>query len=206
MSEAVLASIRPEYCALIASGKKTIEVRKSKPKLDPPFTAYMYQTKGVWTPDMMPWTGAHRGKVIGEFVCDKITDFEAEFVEDNCLNAIRRFDRDDDGDKYSFFETSNARFNPDDCELCRRSCLSFAAIRKYIGYSEFGVFYGWNISDLKIYDKPRELSEFWKPDKCEYATDAGCTYKYFCTRSAQINRCGEKLTRPPQSWCYVEAI
>lgn len=60
--KSVLISIQPKWCKLIASGKKTIEVRKSKPQLDTPFKCYMYETK------------EGRGKVIGEFICDKIVD------------------------------------------------------------------------------------------------------------------------------------
>ena len=45
MSKAVLISIRPEWCDKIASGRKTIEVRKTKPKLDTPFKCYIYMTK-----------------------------------------------------------------------------------------------------------------------------------------------------------------
>lgn len=58
--KAVLLSIRPKWCELIASGKKTLEIRKTAPKLEPPFKCYIYETKG---------------KVIGEFVCDGIEEF-----------------------------------------------------------------------------------------------------------------------------------
>ena len=44
--KSILQSIRPQYCELIAAGKKTIEVRKTRPKLDVPFKAYIYCTKG----------------------------------------------------------------------------------------------------------------------------------------------------------------
>ena len=43
--QSVLISIRPQYCELIASGKKTIEVRKTRPKLETPFKCYIYCTK-----------------------------------------------------------------------------------------------------------------------------------------------------------------
>lgn len=36
--KAVLISIKPTWCAKIASGEKTIEVRKTKPKLETPFS------------------------------------------------------------------------------------------------------------------------------------------------------------------------
>ena len=66
--------------------------------------------------------------------------------------------------------------------------------------------YGWHISDLVIYDKPKELSEFWSADKCPYVSEDGCTYKYHCFRAGQTKRCGSPIKRPPQSWCYVEEV
>lgn len=43
--KAVLISIKPQWCDLIATLKKTIEVRKTKPKLDTPFKVYIYCTQ-----------------------------------------------------------------------------------------------------------------------------------------------------------------
>lgn len=43
--KSVLISIKPQYCELIASGKKTVEVRKRRPKLQTPFKCYIYCTK-----------------------------------------------------------------------------------------------------------------------------------------------------------------
>ena len=45
MSKAVMLSIRPKWCEKIASGEKTIEVRKTRPKLDTPFKVYIYCTQ-----------------------------------------------------------------------------------------------------------------------------------------------------------------
>ena len=42
--KAVMISIRPEWCAKIANGQKTIEVRKTSPNLKPPFKCYIYCT------------------------------------------------------------------------------------------------------------------------------------------------------------------
>ncbi len=36
MSKSVLISIKPKWCELIASGKKTVEVRKTKPAIKTP--------------------------------------------------------------------------------------------------------------------------------------------------------------------------
>ena len=66
--KSVLLSIKPEWCELIASGKKTLEVRKTKPKLNTPFKCYIYCTKGKSD-------NQSSGKVIGEFTCDDMTSF-----------------------------------------------------------------------------------------------------------------------------------
>ena len=58
MNKAVLISIRPEWCEKIINGQKTIEVRKTRPKMDTPFKCYIYK--------------CGNGKVIGEFLCDEI--------------------------------------------------------------------------------------------------------------------------------------
>ena len=44
--KSVLISIKPKYCELIANGKKTVEVRKTRPKIKFPFKCYIYCTKG----------------------------------------------------------------------------------------------------------------------------------------------------------------
>lgn len=93
MSKSVMLSVRPKWCEKIASGEKTIEVRKTRPKLDTPFKCYIYCTQsgvalGAW--------GKH-GKVIGEFTCDRIDrlapanepygiyDIDDDYVLQTCL-------------------------------------------------------------------------------------------------------------------------
>ena len=63
MSKAVLISIRPEWCEKIINGRKTIEVRKTRPKMTPPFKCYIYK--------------CGNGKVIGEFLCDEIININS---------------------------------------------------------------------------------------------------------------------------------
>ena len=91
MSKAVLISIRPKWCELIANGTKTVEVRKTRPKLETPFKCYIYCTSGrpdlnifLYSPERLMQdyldTGSMKslncplgnGKVIGEFTCDRI--------------------------------------------------------------------------------------------------------------------------------------
>lgn len=152
MNKAVLISIQPKWCELIASGRKTIEVRKTKPKIPTPFKCYIYCTKSkdkiFWQNKLYRYIDdrSHNifdkplnGKIIGEFVCDAIIT-DRTFGHDPLFNAM--------------------------------SCMSDTEIAAYCTKNKM---YGWHISDLKIYDKPKELSEFG-------------------------------LTRPPQSWCYVEFL
>lgn len=68
MGKAVMISIRPKWCQKIANGEKTIEIRKTRPRLETPFKCYIYCTQGGVALGM--W-GKH-GKVIGEFFCDKV--------------------------------------------------------------------------------------------------------------------------------------
>ena len=60
MAKAVLISIRPEWVSRILCGEKTVEVRKSRPRLEAPFKCYIYCTKG-----RKPWVldgGQRRGQ------------------------------------------------------------------------------------------------------------------------------------------------
>ena len=146
--KSVLISIKPKYCELIASGKKTIEVRKSAPK-EVPFKAYIYETKGATE---MPWVDEDghfiykgRGQVIGEFICDKVYNIEPIFSFYDCYSGY------DDSSDSSYFED----YSIDD-ERLKKTCLTRQDL--YI-YGKDKPLYGWHISDLKIYDKPLSLSE-----------------------------------------------
>lgn len=170
-----MLSIRPKWCEKIASGKKTIEVRKTKTKLETPFKAYIYCTM----PDtrdphnILELHGADgkirkaNGKVIGEFTCDRI------------------------------YELAPLNHAPDDVE--KQACLTREEIVDYLK----GTGYGWHISNLKIYDKPRELNEFRR----------SCPNSWYCESCAMYwennGTCGNaslQIKRPPQSWCYVEEV
>lgn len=81
----------------------------------------------------------------------------------------------------------NAVFNV--AALTYGACVTKDEFLNYIGNKTA---YFWHISDLVIYDKPKELSEFHQCHTCEYA---GC-----CN-----DTCWKPLKRPPQSWCYVKS-
>lgn len=181
--KSILISVRPKWCEKIASGEKTIEVRKIAPK-EVPFKAYIYETKGATETPWVDKDGHYiykgKGQVIGEFICDKVY---------NLVNA------------FGGIMFADENLNQLDPQLFRdMSCLKDEQTADYLGDKDG---YGWHISDLKIYDKPKELSEFFKPCPTEEKGDClGCDcfvdddYGGFCTNN---------LTRPPQSWCYVES-
>ncbi len=193
MSKGVLISIRPRWCEKIASGDKTIEVRKTRPKLDTPFKCYIYCTIGGQDLNipisqeriMRDYleTGSMKslncplgnGKVIGEFTCDQIIDAWWDYVPD----AITK-------------EVAGGNL-----EALDGTGMTDEELFSYVGDSMRGHCYGWHISDLRIYDAPRELSEFERPYECNE-----CDAKW----ATECNACHEegKIKRAPQSWGYVE--
>ena len=198
--KAVMISIQPKWCELIAIGNKTIEVRKTAPKLETPCKCYIYETKdkhyediGImgYNKDGMPYNFVHRtGKVIGEFVCDRI--------DKECLA------------KSDFIDTVSISY--------KETCVSLNELSKYLGAEgTLGIFefYAWHISDLVIYDKPKELSEFRTPEwfrDCEKSCPAIERMRCPTNDSRKVDKmCGwcrggdEPIKKPPQSWCYVEA-
>lgn len=172
MMKSILLSIKPKYVELIARGEKTIEVRKTAPK-EVPFKCYIYETKGQY----VKFThGAHTkyGYGRGKVIGEFICNSVDEYHYDYCDGV----DIDDD----TILETAIDR---EDINI----------------YAKGKTLYGWHISDLKIYNNPRELSEFFKP--CDRFLDC-CT----CRRLVhnEYMSCDNKITRPPLSWCYVEDL
>ena len=179
--KSVLISIQPKWCELIASGKKTVEVRKTKPKLETPFKVYIYCTSSNVHECLMqnesgvkliyacnyktaiPIGGnISNGKVIGEFVCDEIF-------------PIRVFE--------------NGSIQDYDCHNMERSCVHYYDISEYIGNNKTG--YGWHISDLVIYDESKPINEFVSAS----ILNTNCFGRHL-----------KRLDSPPQSWCYVEEV
>ncbi len=202
--KSVLISIHPKWCDLIASGKKTIEVRKTRPKIETPFKCYIYETKArsdmptfVDEDGHVLYTG--RGKVIGEFVCD-------------CITPLYNVCTDD-------WRLLRGGLHEIEKQLVGMACLTEGELHEY---ASGRYCFAWHISDLKIYDKPRELGEFAVADKeaiqqCEYReqsyyafTDTGYIKNgFYCKKKDDwcFGECKRKaLTRPPQSWCYVEEL
>lgn len=160
--DAVLVSINPKWCKLITSGEKTIEVRKTRPKKTP-FKAYIYCTKGGPALFCRPSQRIGNGKVIGEFVCDRV--FVIEYEED---------------------EGYNEGYTP----LGFSDCLSDD---QFDGYLKGKNGYGWHISELKIYDEPKGLSDFR-------------LYNTSVVVENGFPMPTHKIRRPPQSWMYMQEV
>lgn len=183
--KSILLSIKPKYVELIASGGKTIEVRKSAPK-EVPFKCYIYESRNgghrckhcnekdscySYAPKNVGCYNG-RGKVIGWFICNSVDEYPYDYCDG--------VDIDDD----TILETAIDR---EDINI----------------YAKGKTLYGWHISELKIYDKPKEWSEFSRP----------CSYSGLCFSCKRTSfkkdgnlLCNTKITRPPQSWMHVEDL
>ena len=177
MSKAVMISIQPRWCELIANGEKTIEVRKTRPKLETPFKCYIYQT----LPKSGDWN-ERDGRVIGEFLCDQT--IRTAKIGYTGIGGKPIY-------KLADYENLGHPIEP----LLKDACLTEEAVEAYLGGNPG---FGWHISNLKIYDKPKEISDFKKHNRECYFDNLGMA----TPKCRECTKCN--LTRPPQSWCYVE--
>ena len=210
--KSVLISIRPEWVEKIASGKKTIEVRKTAPK-EVPFKTYIYATRpkkyykcgAISTSDELLWLANGKvemgdgfkfladgdeyqclnGRIIGEFICDKVYLIKNQ------------------GNRFVVANEAQGVTN----EIARQSCLDYYDMDNYLDNKDG---YGLHISDLKIYDKPKEWSEFYVHKKVKGGCENCVYYRIptlkFCQDCMSGKSPKKYLTRPPQSWMYVEEV
>nr|DAF62899.1 MAG TPA: hypothetical protein [Caudovirales sp. ctu3532] len=178
VKRAVLISIRPKWCEKIASGKKTIEVRRNFPKLDVPFKVYIYCTRqkllmksnvsgnlcverGKKCKEVLESRGMteYSGKIIGEFVCRTMEEFTTlDYYENTAQNFV----------------------------IAKDACMTLAEMTDYEYKGHSPCLFGWHISDLVIYDKPVALE------------------KVTGVRNTRLGVELYQMERAPQSWCYVE--
>lgn len=138
-----------------------------------PFKAYIYCTKEKKQDDII-WAG----------VCGDRGKWNGRVIgEFICKNASEL--------DYVYYWNNGYEFE---------TCLTY---RQVADYGKGKPLYGWHISDLKLYDKPKELSEFSRP----------CSYSGLCFSCKRTSfkkdgnlLCNTKITRPPQSWMYVEDL
>lgn len=188
--KAVLMSIHPEYCEKIFNGEKTLEIRRTVPKLAPPFKVYVYCTKD---PKKLLWAApryfycddrAHNGfdkslngKVIGEFICKSVVRWPV-------------YGAPGWHEKAPWYDVG--------IENLKNACLS---MRQLLAYGKGSDLYALTVSSLRLYSTPKELNRFIRP----------CPKNLMCEECDHFfelaDKCGNpylRLKRPPQSWCYVE--
>ncbi len=223
----IMISIQPQWVEKILNGEKTIEIRKTMPKCELPVKVYIYCTNGKMLHDMKNqdyWDGkrfamadiksndimssstpfANR-KVVAEFTLNKV-----DTIEINDPYIVRNGEQED----WWWFK--------------KNACLDSEQIMNYIGYGneyKYSKGYAWHIDDLKIYDTPKRLIEFRTTPDCfntkniefkenafgefvpQYHDNSFCKVcKYYDGDWGDCKKTFKPLTRPPQSWCYVEEI
>lgn len=147
--KAVLISINAEWCDLIIQGIKTVEVRKSYPKkLECNFKCYVYCTKA--SPPIVINGASVNGKVIGEFTCDKIECFDSAFDEWARATAPSGVDFPVEIDSMGWNRFLDIIHN--------EARITDEQLNDY--FPEDVEAYLWNITDFKLYDRLKEVSDF----------------------------------------------
>lgn len=197
--KSVLISIKPKWCEKICNGEKTIEVRKIAPK-EVPFKCYIYCSKDNANEIVLLKNYKNRfsfgnyrnaddkfyrmanGKVIGEFICDKIDKFNLPYP--------------------AYFSEVPQEVK----DLIKSACLTMTETHHYLGQKAG---YCWHIFDLKIYDKPKGLNEFYTIDESGSDCCVACVYHETPLFEMPCRTCTSErryLYRAPQSWQYVEEV
>ena len=130
--KAILISIKPKWVAKILNGEKTIEIRKTMPKCDLPIDVYIYCTKSNYLGFI---SNRYIGKVVAKFTLDKVEEIKAKYIG------------------FAYYYTPNL----ETLGIMMSSCLEKKELFEYLKYDKG---YAWHISNLVIFDKPKELSEF----------------------------------------------
>lgn len=207
----ILISVKPKWAELEMNGKKLIEVRKNY--IEPPFKVVNYVTKEkskytkeeIYANVNYDWADYYnlKGKVAFEYVVNKV---------DTIINNGSSFDIKGEDVAYTN-------------RIANQSCLQFPDLRDYLK-SKNG--YAWHISDLKIYDKPKELEEFYvynkELEKRFIDGDGFCCYDGKDENGEPLNDCSadnikrcyecweewsgwcKRITRPPQNFVYVREV
>lgn len=190
--KSILLSIKPEWVEKILNREKTLEARKTRPKCELPCRVYMYCSKSTkyalyYINNRFMLYKGNKQQVNGNMCCG--VKLNGKVAAEFTLNVIEDFEVCSDDFRWLVENT--------------KCCLTMDEV---LDYSKGQDIQGWYIDDLVIYDKPKELSEFSTLTKCNShiakskLCDCCCLCSNFCKTKPK------KLTRPPQSWCYVEEI
>lgn len=214
--KALLLSLSPFLCEKIIQGEKHLDLRQKKPNLTVPFKCYLYELQGNkynWnvkaetianndedryldckrgapeikrTKNGTPYFSYGRMSVIGEFVCDRIEDYQY----DSRFTKLSR---------------------PELCQHVKEQVS--AAERKQVEdlVWDNGLKYGLHISDFVVYDVPKPLEDFrmicaeWEKGKFAYRCHHCRHYvRNDADMCSQCNVEGEMpVSTVPKSFLYV---
>ena len=164
--KAILMSIQPKWVAKILNGDKTIEVRKRFPK-DYRGWVYIYCTKSQINQarEYFAFEQLHR---LGKVVARFYCD-NVEYYDDIC-----------------YWSEENEK----------TTCLTPSDFFDYINHiKRFRACYFIHIAQLEIFNKPKELKEFYRT-----TTKIGMNMNgHSC-----VGYIGIPLTKAPQSWQFME--
>lgn len=173
--KAILISIKPKWVEKILNGEKTIELRKTMPKCDLPIDVYIYCTKDKKYANLINRGGFLTGMVVAKFTLNKI-------------------------DEHHVLPTERILpFNWNVEQKLEQLCLTKEEVMAYGKGQDYQAFL-WHISNLEIFYKPKELSEFHTSVKKEPPEELLCPE---CGKPMEYYEY-KYLTKAPQSWCYVE--
>lgn len=167
----ILISIRPKWAEKILNGEKTIEIRKGAPKdwlksfkefkalttknyieKPEPMRVVIYCTKAIpFKQDSFALGeidyfngGSLNGKVVTEFTLNEIKEHKFNYTFEN---------------PETYSEELTYNFNSG--EMKRAGFDKSWDFDDFLeSYGKGKTLYAWNIDNLKIYDKPKELSDF----------------------------------------------
>lgn len=197
--KALLISIKPKWVSKILNGEKTIEVRKTMPKCDLPIDVYIYCTTtgkvlyeqfekcvdgkivGIhWNTDENEGGFyGFNGRVVAKFTLNKVGEFDSNSFQDVAMKTV-------------VLDTKTLKTTS--------SCLSYNEINNYLKGKKG---YAWHISNLIIFDRPRELGEFkhYNKPSCD-----SCPFQYSieCDYHREVECDDIPLTKAPQSYQFIE--
>ncbi len=210
--KAIMISDKPKWCALMMNGDKTVEVRTSKAlanaiqKLideygfadiyvycskdkknylywdwyDPPYITeewFVSSNPKIWSDDRKNINGPFNGKIKFKFRCYKVEEIKREYTYNEYACVVSR----------EWLETNTCSQE----ELSKKTCLIKDELFKYLG-NKTG--YAIHISDLEIFDKPKELWKFtYIKRECRFNGLRNERYDVVYI-----------LEKAPQNFCYVE--
>ena len=210
--KAIMISIQPQWVEKIFNGEKTIEIRKTRPNCELPCKVYIYCTrpKKWWRFSSWGYTSDELlHKIKDKFkMCDGL-EFWAEEEDCEIVNGkvVAEFTLNTIETLWQNNKNKTATACVIDKDVFeKQTCMTWEQYREYhkCKNGKYPNSYAWHIDNLKIYDRPKELSEFKRYCNLVHEKENTQCFKPLCKNKDICNKELLTITRPPQSWCYVE--